>query len=325
MEVRKQVQAWVDKIKPFLAEKKMVVTTHRCTLSLSPRELTIVHLNKTDQAIELLEARTYPYDDIGNLPLILAGIVKKNGLTDIPIFWLLSPDDYQLILIDSLPVPENEMKGALNWRIRSLINYPIDEAAVDYFTIPAKKTTPDRPMIAAVTAKRDALNRIIDIYKNAGLSLTTIDIPELALRNLTALYENDEKSTAMIYFTANTVILNITSQKMLYFTRRIHFQLGNEENKSKYEELSLEILRYFDYFQSQWRNPSPTRIFVAADRGNIEEIATSLTDYLMTKVEVFTLKQFLNDEKARMLLEQKCLLAFGSALREGNQYVPARD
>ncbi len=325
MEFRKFAEKVIDKIKPFLVEKKAVATTHRCCIQLSDRNVYLVHINKTENSIELLVAQSFQYDDIGNLTPILSSLVNKYDLGSIPTIWLLSPDDYQLILIDSMPVPENEIRNALSWRVRSLINYPIDEAIIDFFMIPAKKTSPDHPMVAAISANRQQLSPTINIYKNSSIALTTIDIPELALRNLTALYENDEKSTAMIYFTGNYVILNITSKKTLYFTRRINYSFSQTHDKTRFEELSLDILRYFDYFQSQWRYPTPSRIFTASQNGGSDEIAARLSEYLMTKVEVFSLKSLLSDDKARSLLEQKLILAFGCALREGIQYVPTRD
>jgi MSHA biogenesis protein MshI len=315
----------VDKIRPYIEEKRPEVTTHRCCIYLTPTNVHLVHINKTDSAIQLLQAESFDYDEIGNLSLVLSGFVKKYEMEKVPFYWLLSPDDYQLFLIDSMPVPETELRAALSWRVRSLINYPIQEAALDFFLVPPKKSAPDHPMIGTITAKKTALEKTINILEKSGIPLMVIDVPELALKNLSSLYETDEKCTAFIYFGATTMILNISKQKTLFFSRHINYPAIKSTEKELYEQLSLEILRYFDYFQSQWRLPAPSRIFVASDKDNAEQIAKSLTENLLTQVDVFSLKPLLQDDRTRNLLEKKFLLAFGCALREGNQYVPTRD
>jgi MSHA biogenesis protein MshI len=265
-----------------------------------------------------LLAESFQFENINNLPLILTGFIKKHELYDVPAYWLLPPDAYQLFLLESLPVPKDEFWDALNWRVRSLISYPIEEATLDYFTIPEKKASSNNTMIAVVTANVNDLKRTVDIFQHSGVNLTTIDIPELALRNLTSLYENDEKSTAFIYFYNNFAILNITRQTQLYFTRRINVgDHGNPEANS-YEEISLEIIRYFDYYQSQWRHPSPSRVFVASITDNADTIATYLSQQLLITVEKYKLKSIITTKDKLPQFEQNDLLTLGCALRKDN-------
>lgn len=313
-----------SKIKPFLEEKKSEITTHRCCIYFTPNHVELVHINKKENAIELLEAQSFTLEDRNNLPLVLSSFVEKNNLNNVPVYWLLAPDDYQIFLIDALPVPEEEIRSALTWRIRSLISYPVENAAVDYFTIPAKKAAPDQRLITAVAAQKNELENTIKLIKDAGLHLAVIDIPELSLKNLSDLYEEDEKCTAYVYITSTIMILNITREKTLYFTRHINLPYAASD-KDLYSSISLEMLRYFDYFQSQWRLPSPTRIFVTAEHRDATEIAKLLTENFLIQVNVFSLAPLLEDVKARNLLESRYLLAFGCALREGYQRVPTTD
>lgn len=306
---------------PFFVEKQPVSTTQRCCISLANSEITFIQLNKTQGETELLLSEQLQYDDFNTLPLILTSLVKKHNLQFIPTYWLLPPDDYQLFLIDSLPVEKDEVRDALNWRIRNLINYPIEDAKIDYFKLPPKKTSSEN-MIGAVAARINNLIKVIDILQKAGLYITTIDIPEFALRNLTAITERDEKSTAFIYFYKQEFILNITRQKTLYFTRRINYQINHDTKEINFELISLEVLRYFDYFQSQWRYPSPSRIYVAGDI-NSSDLIKKLSEYLLTTVELFPLNNIiLNKEKAD-IIKKKFLLTFGCALREEKEYVTA--
>lgn len=315
---------WLKKIRPYLEEEKPATTTHRCCIQLTSNELSLIHIDKHDNQFELLATETFKFDKLESLPLVLSGVNSKYELAHIPTFVVLPFDAYQLFILDAMPVPDNELNQALSWRIKSLINYPITDAVIDYFTIPAKKAAPDNPMIGAVVTQKSWLKQLINIIESSGLALTTIDIPELSLRNLTSLYETDDKSTALIYFTEKFVILNITRHKKLYFSRRIELE-ADDNNGSRYEKLGLEVLRYFDYFQTQWRFAVPTRILIAYLNPETENQAKSLSDYLLTPVQTFSLKDIFFDEKSKNVIEHQYLIPFGSALRQEEQHVQTRD
>src|SRR3990167_959651 len=109
-----------------------------------------------------------------------------------------------------------------------MLNFPIEEAIIDYFSIPGKKSNPNQSMIAVIAARAIAITNMVNLFNKSDIYLTTIDIPELALRNLTALFEQDENPSALIYFYENFIMLNITRQKILYFSRRIPIPINPE-------------------------------------------------------------------------------------------------
>lgn len=301
-------------VQSYLKEENPLSRSKHCCLSFKANEFSIIHLEQLQDMNNILLMKKFQFDDLNGLALILNGIVESNPITDTPISWMLNIDDYQLNLIESMPVPANEMQTALSWRIRSLISYPMEQAALEYFELPAKKGSQNMPIIAAVTAEKSKLQPVIDLLKKCELHLVSINIPELSLLNLVALYETDEKCTAFLYFYKNVVLLNISCQKILYFTRRINI-LFTAESVMDYEKLSLEILRYFDFFRSQWRLSSPTRIFAASETGNIELITQAMTERLLNKVVPYTLPStILNDEQKidianSYLLDYGCLLS----------------
>lgn len=104
----------------------------------------------------------------------------------------------------------------------------------------------------------------------------------------------------------------------MYFTRRIELRFEEKLAPEEYEKLSLEILRYFDYFQSQWRYPAPGRIFISAQKGDTNDMARSLSTYLLSTVEPFSLKNVIANKTQLSQIEKNCLLQFGCALRENN-------
>jgi hypothetical protein len=49
---------------------------------------------------------------------------------------VLAPGQYQLLLMDALEVPEEEMAKAIRWRLKGLVEYPINDIALDVFIVP---------------------------------------------------------------------------------------------------------------------------------------------------------------------------------------------
>lgn len=306
----------LDWITPYITDAPETVTTERLCINITHNTLSLIKIDKANPFIQPLLLEELQYEGIENITPILAGLSSKYQLADIPLTWVLPQDEYQLFLIDSLPVKEDELLKALNWRLRNLLNYPVEEAAIDYFTLPIKKTG-TVPIIVAVAARVNRINQYITVLKKAGLNLEVIDIPELALKNLSALYEDDEKSTAFIYFYNSNVILNISRKKSLFFTRKIILANTDINTPDYFEHLSLEILRYFDYYQSQWRFPNPTRIFIASEMSNdCGNMATKLTSYLGEHVEPFSLKPTLQLKNNDFLKNSHFLLPLGGILRE---------
>lgn len=309
--ITEKLMKWLD---PFLRETEPSLTNKRCCISISSNKISLLCINLELQKITFMDE--IAYDNPKDLALVLDGIIERNGLENISCFWLLTPDLYELNLIDSLPVPEDEFETALSWRIRSLINYPMDEAILEYFKLPAKRSSPNSPLIAAVSAQKTKLNKKAEILKDSDLQLSVIDIPELALLNLAAPYEVDEKSTAFLYLYEKFLILNISCKKTLYFTRHIEFTHDKDGNVN-IEALALEVMRYMDFFQSQWRLPAPSRMFIAGTSSDLSSTAAALTERLPHEVKEYSIPSDSLDDESREHFDNKYLLDYGCLLRKG--------
>lgn len=292
--------------------KPKVSTTKRCCLHIQPDQIHALLAHQTKDEFELLAARTIAFTSLDQLPLILVGLSNQFHLSETPTTWLLSLKDYEIIMIDAMPVPEHEMIDALKWRLKTSISYDINDAAIDYFKIPGKRSDPNQPFIAAVSARKKDLQEVIDIIKNSDIYINSIDIPELAIQRLTSIFENNEKSHAFVYCEGNLVTLNITSEKTLYFTRQIELkpEPGNKD-KLDYKDLCLEILRYFDYYQSQWRRPSPHKMYLAAAQDIHEELQGILSEQLFIHTSIYPLTDLNLVTKDNKRLKDSFLLAYG--------------
>lgn len=266
----------------FTNHKKNTLSTDRSVIYLENNILYFLYAEYQSTLLKITALEQYTFANPKELSTLVANLSRQFSLQATPVYWVLNQADYQLAFIESLPVPEAEIKQALQWRLKTTIQKQGD-VLIDYFNVPAKPGLGTQAMVAAVSANKQVVEDFFDICRRFQLNLSVIDIPELSLRNLTATHEVDEKSTALIYVGANEIILNITREKILYLTRKI--SIPSLDSMGSLNELSLEIIRYFDYFQSYWRFAAPSRVYLSASDSQqsilIEKLSQSLSVTIM--------------------------------------------
>ncbi len=172
---------------------------------------------------------------------------------------LLGADDYQLLVVDAPNVPRNELKTAMRWRVKDMIDAHIDDVTLDVLDIPVPADTPNRAHTMYVVAGRnEAIQARIKRFEDAGIPLSVIDIPETAQRNIATLYERDKRATALLHFDADGGLLTINHAGELYLTRRFDIpfdQLVADDEamrESARGRVLLELQRSFDHFERQF-------------------------------------------------------------------------
>jgi MSHA biogenesis protein MshI len=181
---------------------------------------------------------------------------KEHGLARFICTTLLEPADYQILLVEPPKVPADELKAAIRWRIKDLLEYHIDDATVDVFEVRAEGDLKGsaRAMYAVATPN-EVVQKRIALFQDARVPLKVIDIPEMAQRNVAALFESPDKATAMLAFSPWGGMLTISFRGELLLTRRLEVtsvQLGQREHGDHYRErVATEITRSLDIFDRQ--------------------------------------------------------------------------
>jgi MSHA biogenesis protein MshI len=190
----------------------------------------------------------------------------------------LAAGEYQFLLVEAPDVPAAELKSALRWKVKDLVDYRIDDATIDLLDIPpsgAAGSSGARPMFA-VAARNDLLQGRIRELEAARIPLSVIDIRETAQRNVAALYEAGERGLAFLYFSADAGLLTINFRGELYLARSLDvgadaLAIDSGEDDGALERVALEIQRTLDHFDRQFRQvavaklmlgptPQPTRL-----------------------------------------------------------------
>jgi len=295
-----------------------------CCLSIKPEEVDIAWIYENAGKLELNLCESFSYKTPEFFQYKLTQFVKKHQLSGVNCSWMLNPDDYQLLLTDALPVTQEEFQAAIRWKIKEFLSFPIEEAVIDSFQIPQQKNLNSQKIIMVVVARLRYLHSFVESILASGLKLNIIDIPELALRNICALFENEENTATLVYLKEKTTELIISYENHLYFSRRLVFgldlikpTLSTKDIIANLDKFSLEIQRSFDYYQSQWRNPAPTRVLLFS----LQPISQNMVDYLSQRlalpIQILNITEDLVC-KIKLTLDQqgKYLPIIGGALRD---------
>lgn len=207
---------------------------------------------------------------------------------------LLKPSEYQMLLVDAPNAPPDEMKAAIRWRIKDMLDYHVDDATVDVLDIPPEKSVPVKNhSMYAIAVRNHVIEQRQALFEAAKIPLSVIDIPEMAQRNISILLEPERRGLALLSFDAGGGLLTITFSGELYLARRLDItaqQLveSDEQKASYFDRITLEMQRSFDYFDRQFPYITLAKMMIAPLPG-VEGLREYLASNLYVPVELLDL------------------------------------
>ena len=213
---------------------------------------------------------------------------------------LLNEPDYRIHMVDAPSVPASELKSAMKWRLKEIIEFPVEEASYDVLDLPSDRRGSDQSRsVYAIAAKRALLKGYVERFDKAKLPITVMDIPETAQRNIAALYEEENRAVALLYLGEADALLTVSAGGDLYLARRLDISLAQvrkfegEARSDLFYRVMLELQRTLDNFERQFTFLAIGKLLLAPQP---EE--TGLLDYLVAnlgiKVESLDLRTVLD-------------------------------
>lgn len=278
----------------------------------------------------------------------MARLREELQLEQNPCISIAENEMFTLLLVDAPEVDPSELKSAIRWRIKDLLDFNVDDAVIDAFDVPGQEERGRQKLLYVVAARRAAVQRYIHQFEEERINLSVIDIPELAMRNIASLLPEDESGVAMLYLTQGGGMLTITRQKDLFLARRLdiglktllaaipesprstatqeqddEFILDEDTDsvshplKRAFDTIILEVQRSLDYYESHFALPPAAGLVIVP----LEEPVAGLTDYieqnLPIPVRMLDLNALLRSSQVLSdQLQSQCLLPIGAALRE---------
>lgn len=265
-------------------------------------------------ALEQTSAGPNPWQAVGEL-------AHSRGLDGSPAAALTDSRDYQLLLVEAPDVAPEELRSAIRWRIKDLLQFHVDDATIDVFEIPDQKSQSGRLMYA-VAARTPRLRAIINGIRGTGLNLQVIDLPEMAVRNVAGLLDGDVRGMASLYLGVDRGLIVITRQGTLFLARSVDVgedklaAASEDERLLLMETIALELQRSMDYYDSHFQQPPIGSIAIMPTAVELPFVGEHLESSLGVNVQRVDLSELVDsDVVMERPLQARCLLALGAALR----------
>ncbi len=230
---------------------------------------------------------------------VLKKIIGEFDLRRIPVSAVIGAPDYQIAQVQTPDVPRAEMRAAARYSLRDVFDFPIDNATLDLFDLPAEANSGAKGTCFAIATRGDAVQSITKTFERQFRRFDVIDIPELCQRNLAALLPQDAKGVAFLLIRDDFAQLVLTRRGMLYVTRRFDFGMRGELNGDADAEatelpldpqmLSLELQRSLDYYESHFDESAILDLFIAPTGSRANIMAAELGASTGLRISMFNL------------------------------------
>ncbi|MGZ5884909.1 MAG: type IV pilus biogenesis protein PilM, partial [Burkholderiaceae bacterium] len=214
---------------------------------------------------------------------------------------LLGAGDYQFLSVDAPNVPAEELKTAIRWRLKDMLDFHVDDATIDVLDVPVDKNAASRNhSMYAVAARNQQIEQHQALFVEAKIPLSVIDIPEMAQRNIAELLEPEGRGIALLSFDAEGGLLTVTFAGELYMSRRIDVTLQQlmqndaEQKNACFEKINLELQRSLDHCDRQYHSIAIAKLLLAPLGDKTTGLAQYLAGNLYIPVEELNLETVLD-------------------------------
>ena len=297
--------------------KKKTRGNRLCGLVTAGEQLAIVRIKKGDKRPVLESCHLFGPAPGQDQATLLKKAAAEIQLDKTPCSTLLGIGDYQLLMVEAPEVPPAELKAAIRWRIRDLIDFHIDDAVLDVFDVPPSGARGVQEHLYVVVSRSAQVKELADTLQAGGIDLEVIDIPELALRNLAARLEQDTNGQAMLYFGAEQGLITLTRNATLYLARSL--DIGYQQLQAEpalVDRLALELQRSIDYYDRHFQQAPINQVTLCPMPAAAPELAERLAQQTGLSVHNLQLDDLV--EVTAPVDDAQfahCLLAIGAALR----------
>ncbi|MFA5171359.1 MAG: agglutinin biogenesis protein MshI [Sulfuriferula sp.] len=272
---------------------------------------------------QVLLAKFYPLAQT-ETSAVLTRINKELRVKNYQCGHLLSTGEYQLLTVETPNVPAPELKTAVRWLLKDMLDYHVDDATIDVLDIPVDKNAPARKaMMFVIAARNQLIEQRQALFENANNNLSVIDIPDLAQRNIANLIATTERGLALLSFDNNGGLLTISYQGELYLSRRLDInltQLGTLDSELKtrlFEKITLELQRSFDHIERQYQFLNLEKLVLTPALPELIELTEFLSSNLYIPVSCIALDTLfgLTPELQTPTQQSRFFMSLGAALR----------
>ncbi|MFL0799984.1 MAG: hypothetical protein K6L80_06030 [Agarilytica sp.] len=259
-------------------------------------------------------------DETTNLQKELDHFVHKHKISKRLCHIVLTPKDYQLLLVEAPEVPDEDLREAIRWKIKDLITMPVEKAVVDVFPLPADANKTAKRMVYAVVSNLERIQALIDLVNESGLTLSSIDIGEMAMRNVSCVVAESlqERGVGIVRISEGEGVVSLYKEGNLYLSRQFKLNYsGGLLDELPVDALALEVQRSLDYYERQMGMAPPAALYICGESVTEDKITVELTRSLTVPTKFLSPTESMTfDDDTDEGMMQVCLGALGGVYRE---------
>lgn len=285
-----------------------------------PQGIALAHIQRVDGAVPQLKCCDYFESEPAVQAEQLKQAVADYGWNGMPVNFLLHPSAYQMFLLEAPEVPAEELRDAMRWRVKDLISEPLENVVIDCFSLPDDAYRGRTRMVYCVVLSKARMQELHSLAQRAGLRLASIDITEMALRNLGLLAGAANSNLALLRLRTSEGLIIVQNGADLYMARRIEHGLALAEHDLS--GATLEIQRSLDYYESQLGKGYISRLLLMPMKHDGERTHQALSGGLAVNLQRLDLRDLFPGQPASDLPESTqafCIGAVGAALRQDHR------
>lgn len=265
-------------------------------------------------------------------PAELAAQLKPAGVRKAGAHLVLSPGAYQVFQIERPEVPEAEVRQALRWRISDMLAGRFVDPVIDWIDLAGLKPSSRSSEVQVVAACRDAVKEGVNLVRQSGLRVASIGVVPLALRDLMASAVEGGAGYVFLQIGYGGGVMVVGRERRFYFFREVDLgisaissamQAGDQELANALSDLSLEIQRSLDYYESHFMDAPLRELWVACEVPEIREaLLANFADSLDLSVRRFDAASTGLDTEPGNGADEADLIALGGAMHHPGEGEP---
>lgn len=234
-----------------------------------------------------------PLEGMATLTETLAREVREHSLAGLPAIVTLPHAAYSLVQLEAPDLEADELRDAMRWRVKDLIDFPVEQAEIDIFRLPESQRPGAPPLMYVVVARHEAVKQLVQAVVAAGLEIEAVDVVEMAIRNLSMNLDRPQRPRAYLHLQPGQTVIEIADGENVFLSRRVMQEYDRDADKvllgAQMENLALEVQRSMDYFESQFAlGPVDRLSLIVCDDVLYEAFAEVARSFLTVSTERFS-------------------------------------
>lgn len=295
--------------------KKRLKDDKQLGVQFSHNGIRVALAKVTDKDKTLIDVEFHEAKEWSQQKLFLEKKIAEFGLQQTPTTVLLPQSDYQIFLIEQALVSEEEKREAVRWRIAEYIDFPVEEAVVDYLEVPQKNKEATTALTYVVVTRKSIVDEYVKNIRTLGLSLAAIDINQSALREIAFQLDDADVGQALLHIEETKSHIILFKQRTMYMMRDIDLGYHQIKEATQLHDLALEIQRSIDYCSSNLKNAGISRIVLTPLPERKTELLSCLSNILGLPVRVINYSEFMYEtDKLTINQANSSAFAIGAAI-----------